>query len=310
MLQALPSYVLITPARNEAQFIEATIAAVLAQTVRPLRWVIVSDGSTDGTDEIAKRYASQHEWIRFVRMPERSERHFAGKAFAFRAGKACVADLKYDVIVNLDADITFGSDYFAFLLEKLDCDPRIGVVGTPYVETGGEVYDFRFTSLEHVSGACQVFRRECFEAIGGYAAVRLGAIDCIAVISARMNGWKTRTFTERVCIHHRRTGTAQQGAWRAAFVTGAMDHAIGNHPVWQLFRVAYQMTREPYLLRGLAIGLGYLLAVVRYRQRPVSDQFVAFHRCEQMLRLKEKLGMRRDSISKGLVARGGVSEVR
>lgn len=310
MLQVLPSYVLITPARNEAQFIEATIASVLAQTARPLRWVIVSDGSTDGTDEIVKRYANQHDWITLLRMPERIERHFAGKAFAFGAGRACVNDLHYDVIANLDADITFGSDYFAFLLEKLNADPNLGVVGTPYVETSGEIYDFRYTSLEHVSGACQVFRRECFDAIGGYAAVRLGVIDCIAVISARMNGWKTRTFTERMCRHHRRTGTAQQSIWRAAFATGVMDHAMGNHPLWQLFRVAYQMKRRPFLLRGLAIGLGYLDAVVRCRQHPVSREFIQFHRREQMLRLQRKFGLKRSSDNEHLTAHGGVSEVR
>ncbi len=309
-MQVLPSYVLITPARNEAQFIEATIESVIAQTVRPLRWVIVSDGSTDGTDDIARCYASQYDWIRFVRMPERSERHFAGKAFAFRAGQACVEDLHYDVIANLDADVTFRSDYFAFLLEKLDADPKLGVVGTPYVETSGEIYDFRFTSLDHVSGACQVFRRECFEAIGGYVPVKLGAIDCIAVISARMNGWKTRTFTERVYMHHRRTGTAQRGVWRAAFATGAMDYAIGNHPIWQVFRVVYQMTRKPYLLRGLAIGLGYLSRIVRCRQRPVSSQFVEFHRREQIMRLQQKLGFKRNSNSEHLVAHEGVSQVR
>ena len=310
MLQALPSYVLVTPARNEAQFIEATIKSVLAQTVRPLRWVIVSDGSTDGTDEIAKRYASQYDWIRFVRIPERTERHFAGKSFAFKAGKACLEDLHYDVIANLDADITFQSDYFVFLLEKFQADPQLGVAGTPYIETNGEIYDFRFTSLDHVSGACQVFRRECFEGIGGYAPVKLGAIDCIAVISARMNGWKTRTFTERVCMHHRRTGTAQQGIWKASLAVGAMDHAIGNHPVWQVFRVAYQITKKPYLLRGLAIGLGFMNAVVSRKQRSVSKEFIEFHRHEQLLRLKEKFGLKRACKSGYSVASRGVSEVR
>lgn len=310
MLQVLPSYVLITPARNEAQFIEATIESVIAQTVRPLRWVIVSDGSTDGTDEIASRYAGQYDWIRFVRMPERADRNFAGKAFAFRAGKSYVEDLHYDVIANLDADVTFRSDYFAFLLEKLDVDPKLGVVGTPYVETSGEIYDFRFTSLDHVSGACQVFRRECFEAIGGYEPVKLGAIDCIAVISARMNGWKTRTFTERVYMHHRRTGTAERGFWRAAFANGAMDYAIGNHPIWQISRVVYQMTRRPYLVRGLAIGLGYLSSVMQRRQHPVSGQFVEFHRREQIMHLQQKLGFKRSPNSEHMVAHEGASQIR
>ncbi len=310
MSHALPSYVLITPARNEAQFVESVIQSVLAQTVRPMRWIIVSDGSTDGTNEIVRRYASEYEWIEFVRMPERTERHFAGKAFAFKAGSARVKDLAYDVIVNLDADITFEGDYFAFLLGKLASDPELGVVGTPYVDADGATYDFRFTSLQHVSGACQMFRRECFESIGGYAPVKLGTIDCIAVISARMKGWKTRSFVEKVCVHHRKTGTAEQSVWQAGINTGAMDYAMGNHPVWQVFRTLYQLTQKPYLSRGVAVGLGFLGAAIRRQSRPVSREFISFHRREQMDRLREKFGSKRTTGPKGPVAPIGFGEIR
>lgn len=283
----LPTYVLITPARNEARFIEQTIQAVVAQTVLPLKWVIVSDGSTDATDDIVRRYANAHEWIELVRLPERRERHFAGKVYAFNAGQAAIGEPSYDVIANLDADITFASDYFDFLLEKLAADPKLGVVGTPYVETTNETYDYHFVNIEHVSGACQVFRRACYEAIGGYVPVKVGTIDCIAVITARMKGWKTRTFTEKVCTHHRQVGTAESGQIKSRFVTGAMDYTMGNHPVWQIFRSFYQMTQRPYLIRGLAIAAGYAGAWLRQAERPVSKEFVAFHRHEQMQRLRE-----------------------
>src|SRR5271166_3066755 len=128
----LPTYVLITPARNESQFIELTIKSVVSQTVRPIKWVIVSDGSTDGTDDIVKKYAADHPWIELVRMPERRERHFAGKVHAFNAGYAKVRDLDYDVIGNLDADITFDEGYFDFLLREFAASPRLGVAGTPF----------------------------------------------------------------------------------------------------------------------------------------------------------------------------------
>lgn len=285
----LPTYVLVTPARNEAQFIESTIQSVVAQTARPIKWVIVSDGSTDGTDEIVSRYAVAHEWIELLRMPERKERHFAGKAFAFSAGKTRVDDVPYEVIANLDADITFEKDYFAFLLGKLAGDPLLGVVGTPYVEKSGETFDYKFTSLDHVSGACQVFRRECYEGIGGYVPVKVGTIDCIAVITARMKGWKTRTFTNKVCHHHRKVGTAQRGVMKASFYTGVMDYAMGNHPLWQLFRTLYQTTKRPVIVRGVALGVGYLWALLRHGERPVSREFITFHRREQMGRLRNKV---------------------
>jgi hypothetical protein len=192
------------------------------------------------------------------------------------------------VIANLDADITFENGYFSFLLEKLASDSKLGVVGTPYVENSKETYDYRFVSLDHVSGACQVFRRECYEAIGGYAPVKVGTIDCIAVITARMKGWKTRTFTDKVCMHHRKVGTAQCGPIKARFNSGVMDYVMGNHPVWQLFRSAYQMTQKPLILRGLAIETGYLWAFIKRADRPVSGELMKFHRQEQMQRLKAK----------------------
>ena len=125
------NYVLITPARNEAAFIEQTIQSVIQQTVLPLMWVIVSDGSTDGTDDIVKKYLPDYDWMELVRMSERKERHFAGKVHAFNAGYEKVRHLNYDIIGNLDADISFEPMYFEYLLDKFYQDRTLGVAGTP-----------------------------------------------------------------------------------------------------------------------------------------------------------------------------------
>jgi glycosyltransferase involved in cell wall biosynthesis len=285
----LPRYVLITPARNEAQFIDLTLRSMAAQTAKPVRWVIVSDGSTDGTGEIVGRYLAEHPWIELVRMPERRERNFSGKVQAFNAGYERVRGLDYEVIGSLDADISFDAEYFAFLLGKLAADPSLGVVGTPFQEQGTPVYDYRFVNIEHVSGACQVFRRECFEEIGGYIPVRGGGIDYIAVTTARMKGWVTRTFTEKVCQHHRQMGTVGRGVLSARFRTGVKDYALGNHPLWQIFRIARQMSQPPLVMGALALGCGYASALLRRPKRPVSRELLAFTRREQMGRLKRFL---------------------
>jgi biofilm PGA synthesis N-glycosyltransferase PgaC len=282
-------YVLITPARNEAKFIELTIKSVVAQTVRPLKWVVVSDGSTDGTDELVSKYAAVYPWIELVRMPERRERHFAGKVQAFMAGLDKMKGLEYAILGSLDGDISFEHDYFSFLLQKLDQDPTLGLVGTPFKESSNQIYDYRFVSIEHVSGACQMFRRECFEEIGGYLPLKAGCIDHIAVISARMKGWKTRTFPDKVCLHHRGMGTAQHSVLGARFRNGAKDYAIGNHPVWELFRTLHQMTKRPFFIGGLALMCGYIWALIRQIQRPVSRELVKFYRREQTTRLKKIL---------------------
>ena len=131
-----PNYVIITPARNEAQFIELTLQSVVAQTVRPLKWVIVSDGSTDGTDDIVSKYMADNAWIELLRMPERQDRHFAGKAYAVNAGRGRLGALEYDVIGNLDADVSFEPDYFEFLMARFAENPRLGCAGTAFREPG------------------------------------------------------------------------------------------------------------------------------------------------------------------------------
>jgi len=279
-------YVLITPARNEAEFIEQVIDSLTAQTIRPMRWVIVSDGSTDDTDDIVKRCIGTESWIDLVRMPERRDRHFAAKVQCFNAGYKRLTGVPYDVIGNLDADITFGADYFEFLLKKFADDQRLGVAGTPFVE-GAESYDYRFTSTHHVSGACQLFRRECFEEIGGYRPIKGGGIDWVAVTTARMKGWRTRTFTERVCQHHRPMGTASAGKLRAWYNLGKQDYYLGGHLLWQVFRSCLQMRSKPYVLGGLALLTGFAWGFVTRANRPIDEDLVAFHQMEQMQRLRD-----------------------
>lgn len=291
-----PKYVIITPARNEAQFIELTLQSMVAQTCPPLKWVIVSDGSTDGTDEIVLKYVADHPWIELLRMPERAERHFAGKVYAFNAGYALVKDLEPDVIGNLDADVSFEPEHFEFLVSKFAENFELGVVGAPFKE-GTYQYDYRFSNIENVWGGCQLFRRQCFEAIGGYLPLKGGCIDHIAVISARMKGWETRTFPEKVCIHHRVMGTAQQGALKARFKTGAKDYSVGNHPIWEFSRMLYQMRNRPFIIGGLALVAGYLWSMARRSKIPVSPDLAAFTRREQMRRLRKAIFGLKESIS-------------
>jgi glycosyltransferase involved in cell wall biosynthesis len=291
MSELLP-YVVITPARNEAERIEQTMLAMLRQRHLPLLWLIVSDGSTDGTDEIVRRHAAQTPWIRWMRMPERAERHFAGKAQAFNTALASMRTMDFAAVACMDADVTFEPDYFAFLLEKLASDEKFGIIGTPYCETSGEIYDYRYVSLDEVSGICQLFRRTCVEEIGGYMLSKGGNIDTIACLSARMKGWKTRTFPEMTCTHLRTTGTAQHGLLRARFNEGKRDYLIGNHPLWQLFRMLYQMRLRPFLLRGTAIGAGYAWSALRAVERPVPVDLIAFRRKEQMQRLRRIFWLR------------------
>jgi glycosyltransferase involved in cell wall biosynthesis len=278
-------YILITPARNEEKLIGMTIKSVVAQTVRPKLWVIVSDGSTDRTDEIVKSYQSKYLWIELVRMPEHIDRNFAAKVRCFNAAYEKIRTIDYHIIGNLDADISFEADYFEFLLEKFAKFPDLGVAGTPFVEDGGH-YDYRFTNIEHVSGGCQLFRRECFEDIGGYVPIKSGGIDWVAVTTARMQGWGTRTFPEKSYIHHRKMGTASNNTFIARFRQGRQDYFKGGHPLWQFFRSCYQMRYRPYIIGGLLLWIGYTWSSLNRDGKAPSPKLIQFHRSEQLRRLK------------------------
>lgn len=281
----LAKYVLVTPARNEAKYVEATIRSVVSQTVVPMKWIIVSDGSTDGTDDIVKKYAANHGFIELLRMPERTGRHFGAKANCFNAAYERVRSLDFDIIGNVDADISFESDFFEYLLSKFKEMPDLGVAGTPFTE-GTFQYNYKYVSIEHVSGQAQLFRRECFDAVGGYMPIRGGGVDLVAVTTARMKGWKTRTFTDRKFVHHRPMGTGVSSVLKSRFRFGKQDYYLGGHPVWEIFRAVHQLRSKPYLFGGLLLFSGYLWAFVTRVEKPVSRAFIEFRRKEQIDRLK------------------------
>lgn len=286
-------YALVTPARNEEKYIDGVIRSVVRQTLRPVAWVIVSDGSTDRTDEIVQRSAQEQPWIELLRMPEHRDRTFAAKAVCVNTGYERLRSRDFDLVGNLDADITLEPRYYEFLVSKFAEMPTLGVAGTPFVEDSAQPqnhsYAHRFADLQHVSGACQMFRRQCFEEIGGYALIKGGGIDWVAVTTARMKGWRTQTFLEMTCSHHRRMGTADRGAIVARFMHGREDYYLGGHPLWQLLRGVMQMRARPFVLGGLSLLLGYFWAMARRVERPIPPELVAFHQSEQMARLRKIL---------------------
>jgi glycosyltransferase involved in cell wall biosynthesis len=284
-------YVLITPAKNEGRLIRLTLDSVCAQTQLPERWVIVDDGSTDDTAQIVEAYARTRPWIDLVRLPPRAERNFAAKANAVNLALRRMEDLPFDVVGNLDADVSFAPDYLAFLMERFAADPELGVAGTPFTQDGG--YDSARDSFEgesYVAGPCQLFRAACFQDIGGYEANAAGGVDWIAVMTARLKGWKARSFPEKRYHHHRSMGTAQRGVLASAFSYGEKDYYLGNSPIWQVFRVSYRMLKPPYVTEGLALAAGYSWAGLRRMERAVSPELMRFHRREQMAKLRGILG--------------------
>lgn len=280
-------YVVITPARNEDAHIERLIQSVVAQTVRPRRYVIVSDGSTDGTDKIVQRYADRYDFITFVRAGDEAGagKNFGSKVLAFNAGYRKLHGLEYDFIGNLDADVSFGPSYFETLMSRFDADPDLGLAGGDIHEMIGGEPRPRSAAKDSICGAVQLFRRACFEEIGGYRALPRGGIDAAAEIMARMKGWHVRVQEDLPVIAHRPVMTGNKGPLGTRFNKGVQNQYLGYHPLFHLAVSAKHILQPPYVTGGLWMLAGYITSALRRTPYAVPDDVVRYLRREQLARL-------------------------
>lgn len=287
-------YVLITPAHNEEAFIEETLRAVAAQSVRPVRWVVVNDASTDGTREIVERHAREHAFIRLVNVERSSGRHFGNKVRAFKRGLEELSGLDYDYIGNLDADISFGADYVANILGELERDTSLGIAGGMVHTRIGDRFRSQEVAPDSVAGAVQMFRRACFEQVGGYMVLPYGGIDAAAEITARMHGWKTRTFAQYSVTEHRRTGSATDGLPLAARVTGGRRlYSLGFSFSFFLARCVYRALDPPWILGSAASLFGFVTCMLKGAPVMLPKETVRFLRAEQRRKLGRIVGIGR-----------------
>jgi poly-beta-1,6-N-acetyl-D-glucosamine synthase len=293
------SYALLTAAYNEERYIETTIRSVVAQLLRPKMWVIVSDGSTDRTDDIVQQYVMRHPFIRLIRREKDHSREFASKVFALRAGFQTLTLAPIHFIGHLDADVCLPPYYFCDLLAKFEKDPGLGVAGGwCFEETSCAVWQPRPGNCTwSVPGAIQMFRRECYKDIGELLPIEYGGEDWYAEIRARMYGWRVRSFPE-LEAHHLRASGARASVLRYCYRAGFMDFALGSHPLFEVAKVAKMTATPPYLLNALVRMLGFLVAHACER-RMVPPAFVAFLQREQLGRLWPFVVGTRKAVLKG-----------
>jgi glycosyltransferase involved in cell wall biosynthesis len=283
----MSSYVLVTAAYNEETLIQQVMLSIIAQTVHPHKWIIVSDGSTDRTDEIVARYAAAHDFIQLFRISEDHPRNFAAQVNAINRGLMLVSNTDYAFVGNMDADITLEPDYFEKLLRKFQQDPMLGLGGgTIYERSGkGSFKERSGNSVDSVAHACQLFRRECFEAIGGaYRPLPYGGPDTYAEIVARMKCWHVMSFKDLPVFHHRLTASVG-GVLRGKFRQGRMDYSLGTHPLFEVFKLLRRMLMRPFLIGSICRFAGFLDAYRQRERRAVPDDFVFYFRREQRQRL-------------------------
>lgn len=283
---ASTSYVIVTAARNEEKYIRKTIEAVVSQEVRPTKWVIISDGSTDGTDEIISEYAAQYPWIiggRRVKADQNTD--FASKVYALNQGLRLLDEGSHLYIGILDADVTFEGNYYKSIISRFQNNPRLGIAGGYiYEEYRGQFASRPTNSQATVAGAIQLFRRSCFEGVGGHRPLPFGGEDTVSEIIARMNGWEVRSFPDLIVCHHN-IGAYKRGRIRNAIRQGRMDYSVGTDPLFEVFKCARRMTTKPYVLGGIVRIFGFLRCYLWKDKRMITDDVVKFTRREQRERL-------------------------
>jgi len=277
-------YVLVTPTKDEEGSIGVTIESVVNQTVRPTEWVIVSDGSTDRTDEIVHSAALAHPWIRLLSLPPCAERSFGAVVHATEAGIRHLGVEDYEYIGLLDSDVRFRADYFERVIGCFASSPRLGLAGGVVIDVGLRT-DQLPRNRQDVPGAVQFFRRTCFEALGGLLAIPEGGWDALTCARARMVGFETRLLTDLVVDHLKPRNIAEGGLLRRHWQLGVRDYALGYHPLFELAKCVSHLLELPYFVGGSAWWVGYCSAAIQRRPRRVPEDLARFLRGEQKQRL-------------------------
>ncbi len=321
------SYVILTPCHNEEQYIEFPLRSVIAQTLKPAMWMIVDDSSTDGTGSLIKQYASEYENIHYhYRTKPAGQAYFASNVYAIMEGYGEIGKLTgaprnegmgngekpngpndthghssqgprlldpsspdgaYRYIAILDADITLPPDYYESIIHRMEADPKLGIASGIYENLIDGKLVAVLNDRRSTPKAIMVFRRECFEQIGGFLPLKYGGEDTAACVMARMRGWKVWSFPDVKVIHHRPTGIGNaKSLLRARFHQGKCEYYLGNHPTFFLLKSIRRCLKEnPFIIGGLMRIAGYLGACFSREKRILPDGFLDYIRREQLNRI-------------------------
>lgn len=276
-------YVIVSPVRDEEEYIARTIESVLRQTILPKEWIIVDDGSHDATERIVEEYAAQHSWIRALHQPDRGQRvPGSGVMEAFYKGYDSLGCADWEFVVKLDGDVGLPPNYFEQCLERFDRDPRLGMCGGLMYRIQDGKLQAELHPIFQVRGPIKLYRRACWEAIGGL--IRTPGWDTVDEVQANRLGWHTRTFPELKVIHYRPTG-AVQGTWRNGVKNGRADYISGYHPFFLLAKCVKRFFQKPYAINALATAYGFLSGYTNHIERVNDPDLIRYLRNQQIRRL-------------------------
>lgn len=283
----MEKYIIVSPVRNEIEFIEKTILSVVKQTVLPTEYIIVNDGSTDGTDEVIDKYAKQYDWITRQDRPKGEHHPGGGVVAAFYEGFNVKKTEDWNFVIKLDGDLEFEPDYFEKQIIKFRENPKLGITsGTTYNPKGGGKLVIDKMPDDHTRGPAKMYKRECWDAIGGLPQV-LGW-DTLDELKAQVLGWETRSYKELVLIHYKPIGYKQKKTVKREVKAGERQHYLGYYWAFALSRGIYRMFQKPYIIAGILNIYGFLMAEIRRTEQIKDKEIIRHLRKKQRQRLLGK----------------------
>lgn len=280
------NYIIISPVKNEVKYIEHTIKSVVNQTVQPLEWLIVSDQSDDGTDEIVEKYAKEYPFITLCKYKYDGDSPLvsARKTYAARHASENTKYPNYDYFCGIDGDVSFPENLLEELIKRGNTDSKIGMVGAyiDHVYPDGSTRPY-FNTPHSIGGPLQLFKRACYEEIGGW--LPYGMEDGLAVVSARMYGWKTIAYSDLKVFHHKPAGIQGRPLMKAKFNLGRMEYLNGDHFVYHMIRSFRYLFWKPFFVGSFLRIFGYLKAVIKGEKISTPEPIRTYLRKEQMRKL-------------------------
>jgi len=283
----------MTPAKDEAAFVGPMLESVVRQKIRPIRHIVVDDGSRDETPKIVEGYAKKYDFIALRTNQNSGKRAFGSKVLALKAAYDELKTLDYDFIGCLDADMTLPENYYEGIMRKMAENPKLGLASGLCLNKEGDRFVRLMSNSQHVPGAFQFFRRECYDGIGGYQKVSVAGIDSLAEIKVRMLGFETRAFEDLHGYHHKPIGSATAGPVKTSYKRGMTDYLLGKHPLYVLLKSVRRLANRPYGVHAVAHLMGYFGPLFRRAPRDVDDRVLSYVRSEEMQVLKASLLFKR-----------------
>jgi poly-beta-1,6-N-acetyl-D-glucosamine synthase len=284
----MPTYVIISPVRNEEEYVRLTLDSVVNQTVVPSEWIMVNDGSVDSTAEIIKEYIPKYPWIKLITLKDRGY-YFPGTGVVnvFYKGYEQITTPDWEYVVKLDCDLKFDFSYFELLLKEFDKDSKLGIAsGCTYLQSNG-TWVIEPVLEDHPVGPSKVYKRECWDQIGGLKPIP--GWDLADLLAAQMNGWKTFCFKHLKIEHYRLTGSRRKGIWAPKFLQGKFEYKHGYTFNYTFLKSIYHFFSKPVIIGSIAKICGYLYARTKKEDYLFDEDMRIFLRKKHKSVFRQKL---------------------